>query len=88
MISYIEQAVINPIGFSIIEKDVLDFSNILSVQDYLLRRNKYKGFAIKIDMTGLRVLTYTKLVRVANTISKTLAPLLTGYIKSRDKYKV
>ena len=88
MISYVDQAVVNPIGFSIFEKDVTDMGNLLSVKDSLLRRNKYNGTAAKIDITGLRISTYIKLIRIANTISKTLSPLLTGYIKSKDKYKV
>ena len=79
---------VNPIGFSIFEKDVTDMGNLLSVKDSLLRQNKFDGTAAKIDITGLRISTYIKLVRIANTISKTLEPLLTGYIKSKDKYKV
>ena len=72
---------------SVYLKRCLDLSNILSVQDYLLRRN-YEVAAVKIDTIGSRVLTYHKLVPIANTVSKILAPLLTGYIQSRDKYKV
>ena len=39
-------------------------------------------------MTGKRVRTYTELVSIANTITHTIGPLLTGYNKTKDSYKI
>ena len=39
-------------------------------------------------MTGTRVAKYNQLVCIASVLSKTVRPLLTGYIKTSRKYKV
>ena len=44
--------------------------------------------AVKLDMTGDRVHMYQNLISIANTVSETISPLLTGYNKTKDKYKV
>ena len=57
------------------------------VRDSLLRVNRYDEQAVKIDMTGKRVDIYTELVAIANTITYTIRPLVTGYNKTKDTYK-
>ena len=39
-------------------------------------------------MAGVRVAKYNELVRIASVLTKTIKPLLTGYIKTSKKYKV
>ena len=87
-ITYIDQAVINPIGFSIFEREVPDMVNIDSIRNALLRQELNTSTAVSIDMTGVRVGKYNELVRIASVLNKTIKPLLTGYIKTSKKYKV
>ena len=39
-------------------------------------------------MTGLRVTKYNELMCIASVLCKTIQPLLTGYIKTTQKYKI
>ena len=87
-ITYIDQAVVNPIGFSIFEREVTNMVNFGSIRDSLLRQNLYTSTAVNEDMIGVRVDKYNKLVRIVSVLTKTIKPLLTGYIKTSKKYKV
>ena len=88
IMTYIDQSVVNPIGFSVFERDVLDMMNVGSIHDCLLRRNMYTGTAVKVDMTGLRVAKYNAMMCIASVLCKIIQPLLTGYIKTTQKYRV
>ena len=87
-ISYIDQLIVNPVSFPIFEKKVSDMTKVDLVLQCLLRQNKFVGLAVKIDMTGKRVQLYNNLISVENSVSQTIAPLLTGYNKTKDTYKV
>ena len=86
-LTYVNQSIVNPINFSIFEEEVKDMMVVGQVRDSLLRVNRYDGQAVKIDMTGKRVDIYTELVAIANTITYTIRPLVTGYNKTKDSYK-
>ena len=86
--TYVNQMIVNPINFSVFEKDVEYMMIVGQVRNSLLRVNRYEGHAVKIDMTVKRVRTYTELVGIANTITHTIGPLLTGYNKTKDSYKI
>ena len=87
-ITYIDQAVVNPIGFSIFEREVTDMVNFGSIRDSLLRQNLYTSTAVNVDMTSVRVANYNELAHIVSVLTKTIKPFLTGYIKTSKKSKV
>lgn len=62
--------------------------NIGSIIGSILRQNLYTGTAVNVEMTGVRVTKYNQLVRIVSVLSKSLKPLLTGYIKTSQNYIV
>ena len=86
-LTYVNQSIVNPINFSIFEKDIEDMMVVAQVKNSLLRVNRYNGHAVKIDITGRRVSIYMELVAIANTVTHTIYPLLRSYNKSKDTFK-
>ena len=87
-LTYVNQSIADPINFSIFEKDIEYMMIVGQVRNSLLRVNRYEGQAVKIDMTGRRVRIYMELVGIANTITHIIHPLLRGYNKTKDSYKI
>ena len=82
-ISYVDQLIVNPINFVIFDKKVMDMTSITDICHILLRDNKFVGVAVKIDMMGTRLLWYTALVNITNTMTSTVVPYMIGYNKSK-----
>ena len=73
---YIDQLTVNLINFSIFDKEITAWSRVGDIKQCLLIMNRYSRTAVKIDMTGSRVMVYRKLVSIAKTICKTIMTLL------------
>ena len=84
---HIDQLIMNPMNFSVNEKEVADMSKVADAKKILLRLNIVEGAPVKIDLIGGCMLLYMDLVTIANTMCSTIIPLLLIYNKSKDTVK-
>ena len=87
VLSYVEQAIVNPINFPIFEKELMDIHCLDALHRCLTRSHTVYQSTTKIDITGNRVSLYLILTDIASTIRHTITPLLTGYNKTKNTYK-
>ena len=86
-ITYIDQAIMNPVNFPVLEQEITDIDSNRNIQKCLLRKCMVDGHAVKLDLTGARVKVYNTLVDIVNTIECTILPLLSGYSATTKKFK-
>ena len=86
-ITYIDQAIINPVNFPVFEQEIHDIDCNKNIQQCLLRKCVVDSHAVKLDLTGERVSIYNTLIDIVNTIEFTVLPLLSGYNATKKVYK-
>ena len=86
-ITYIDQAIMNPVNFPVLEQEITDIDSNRNIQKCLLRKCMVDRHAVKLDLTGARVKVYNTLVDIVNTIECTILPLLSGYSATTKKFK-
>ena len=84
---YMDQHIVNPIGFTAFEKKVPDVTSYYQVTSTLFREITGDVSTVHIDITRKRVDRYISLVNIASVMHHTFIPLLTCYVQKKDTYK-
>ena len=86
-LTYVNQKIVNPIGFPVFEKAVPDVNGIDQITSTFLSTHFECTSPVIIDITGVRVERYIKLMDISSIVQHKIIPLLTGYMRTKYIYK-